>query len=320
MSKELADLFVQNTGTHMLDSGGTSGRAWQRNRAAMGERTALEWLESLPEAKIWDVDCQRKYKWIGVQVNTYHHLKACTSYREDLSKGFLKWCEENDEYTNGFGSIEAWVHAGCPMVQDDLECSECEGTGEIPAEDPDTESEVKCLHCDGTGKETRTRASMVFEDMTTSWGGDPCGDNTYNCENHLSQDFMWYTWSYDHTDYTAISIHNGADARGGYTDFVVFESDDNSGTKVTDVAKCALFTDHGDMSWYSDDAGQHWYRSNDEPDIMELPWSQCAHKPRIRKGRTSRDRIVITREPDYGQYHVYLVYENEIYELQASRY
>jgi len=90
----LQELFTENTGKHFLDSGGTDGRAWQRNQ----ERD----FESEPEATIeyWD----DKFQY--ATVNTYHYFKkvleydeVCESVNEYLRENNIHWAgevEEND--------------------------------------------------------------------------------------------------------------------------------------------------------------------------------------------------------------------------------
>jgi len=90
----LQELFTENTGKHFLDSGGTDGRAWQRNQ----ERD----FESEPEATIeyWD----DKFQY--TTVNTYHYFKKvleydqiCESVNEYLRENNIHWVgevEEND--------------------------------------------------------------------------------------------------------------------------------------------------------------------------------------------------------------------------------
>lgn len=57
-------------------------------------------------------------------------------------------------------------------------------------------------------------------DRDAYWGLG--GDNTYNRETLLSQDLQYDQFTYRDTPYVAVSIHNGADARGGYTSPKVF--------------------------------------------------------------------------------------------------
>ena len=46
--------------------------------------------------------------------------------------------------------------------------------------------------------------------------------NTYNSEDFLSQGYMYIYFEYDYDTYIAISIHNGCDIRGGYTNVHIF--------------------------------------------------------------------------------------------------
>jgi hypothetical protein len=48
--------------------------------------------------------------------------------------------------------------------------------------------------------------------------------NTYNWENSLDSVLMGALFKIDDVTYTALSYHGGADVRGGYTDFVIYES------------------------------------------------------------------------------------------------
>jgi hypothetical protein len=47
--------------------------------------------------------------------------------------------------------------------------------------------------------------------------------NTYNFDNYFSQDMLFTHLKYNDDDYYLISIHNGADVRGGYTDAKLFK-------------------------------------------------------------------------------------------------
>ena len=47
--------------------------------------------------------------------------------------------------------------------------------------------------------------------------------NTYNFDNDLSQDFQFITFEIDRESYVIFQLHNGADARGGYTSSQVFK-------------------------------------------------------------------------------------------------
>lgn len=118
------------------------------------------------------------------------------------------------------------------------------------------------------------------------------GGYTYNHDNSLSQDIVWEMFQMTeenpfglHGDFVAVSVHNGCDARGGFTDWKMFELtgydgaaafldfwaysvvwecdnrhaiDPNQGTFFPDdpTPERHIFTfelRHGDEQWYSFD-------------------------------------------------------------------
>ncbi len=69
------------------------------------------------------------------------------------------------------------------------------------------------------------------EEWLESIGAEPAGYsdnfsvfNTYNWENSLDSVLMGAVFKLNDVTYTALSYHGGADVRGGYTDFVIYES------------------------------------------------------------------------------------------------
>jgi hypothetical protein len=176
--QSILDQLCENTGTHFLDSGGSSGRAWQRN--------AGHNLFAAPDAVFndqWSGD-----GYLDVTISTAHYLDAridVTRVSRALTRTFRNWVNKDWEngrrygdhdqrYSNGGGTMYEWI------------------------EDDD-----------------RIETHPEF-------GG---GGYTYNDENRLSQDFMWNMFAYNDIEYVAISTHNGADARGGFSDWVVYEMD-----------------------------------------------------------------------------------------------
>lgn len=51
-------------------------------------------------------------------------------------------------------------------------------------------------------------------------------ENTYNYDNYFSQDVLYTVLKRGDSHYYLVSIHNGADARGGYTDAKLFKLND----------------------------------------------------------------------------------------------
>lgn len=159
----LAAQFTENTGTHILDSGGGSGRGWQR-RAGM---TADDFL-ALPEIEI-DDDM--------VSVNTFHLLAKHLHYSDrsaDLTAQFRAYVDSTavgDAYTNSCYSVQEWL--------------------------------------DTIGGE--------YSEM----------ENTYNYETLLDNTLQYVSFWLGGNYYTALSTHNGADVRGGYSDIVIYDGCDD---------------------------------------------------------------------------------------------
>ena len=76
----------------------------------------------------------------------------------------------------------------------------------------------------------RCASSMydVEEYMSLTYGEDIRTEYTYNWENNLSQNIQFMTVgdTYD-CNIIALAIHNGADARGGLTDYKIFRIDED---------------------------------------------------------------------------------------------
>ena len=92
---------------------------------------------------------------------------------------------------------------------------------------------------------------------------------TYNDQSLLSQDIVFNQFSHDHTDYVILQIHNGCDARGGFTSPRVFECDES----LFDYCRATIYapntldpaqlimpfgTDDNSHSWNTDD-GYSYY-------------------------------------------------------------
>ena len=68
----------------------------------------------------------------------------------------------------------------------------------------------------------------VEEYMSLTYGDDIRTEYTYNYDNNLSQDIQFMTVgdTYD-CNIIALAIHNGADARGGLTDYKIFRIEED---------------------------------------------------------------------------------------------
>ena len=93
LSQTICDMLTENTGTHMLDSGGSNGRCWQRNQGL-----TVDALEAMPSATL---QIYYSEKWgydLSPTINVYHFL------RDSLTL---------DEYCQEFNAIPANDWNGC---------------------------------------------------------------------------------------------------------------------------------------------------------------------------------------------------------------
>lgn len=107
----LHDMLTERTGIHMLDSGGSCGRHWQRNQGRA--------FENEPEVVLdasWD--------YLDVTINLYHWLKGRLEYNEELDKRFQEFATTGEmEGESWFACADAFMELlkkeseeeGCPI-------------------------------------------------------------------------------------------------------------------------------------------------------------------------------------------------------------
>jgi hypothetical protein len=169
------EMLTENTGKHILDSGGTDGRMWQRN-----QKKTIEDFEN-EEEELYQLDA--KYKEIHRTVSVFHYLTNNLEI-DDICEEFNRLQDENDNWDadgDVYGvSKEAWDYlVNIHSDYDDWDCLRIQRT----------------------------------------W-------NTYNGESDLSQILQGANITIDDEEYILIQIHNGADARGGYTDAKLFKMEE----------------------------------------------------------------------------------------------
>lgn len=205
-------MLTENTGRHMLDSGGAYGRHWERNQGrdfSAEPSTTSEFSISTYQGKS-TLD-------VMVTHNIYHWLTDRLDYSERVDDIFQWFCKRKP--------------------QADLYWDRC--------------------------IENFTR------DLESMYDTKPMGGYTYNDQALLSQDIVFNQFSHDHMDYAIIQIHNGCDARGGFTRPRVFECDEYlfdycratiyaENTLNPDQLIMPFGTDDNSHSWYSDD-GYNYY-------------------------------------------------------------
>ena len=167
IEKVIYDMLTESTGTHMLDSGMSSGRHWQRNQLK-----SIDDFKNKPHITIEDKDSEYPY----AEISVFHHLVNSLEYLENETNELNLWLDDiNRQSTLEYVS----------------------------------EYMTKNYANEGMFKVSQT--------------------NTYNGDCNLSQTIQFITVgdTYD-CDVIALSIHNGADVRGGYTDYKLFEADIDS--------------------------------------------------------------------------------------------
>lgn len=123
---------------------------------------------------------------------------------------------------------------------------------------------------------------------------------TYNFENTLSQDIQTCIMMDNDSCYghgiVLLQVHNGCDARGGFTVPVAFECSDMEYLRIdmTDIhASCSVCGD----SWYSDDAGGHWYTNATEQEDIE----DCTRVVEEHPDTGKTELVHIHEHPDTGE-------------------
>jgi predicted RNA-binding Zn-ribbon protein involved in translation (DUF1610 family) len=260
----LKKMLTENTGTHFLDSGGTNGRAWQRNQGRDFDKEP----ESTVKFSVYERDvfqnarrCERcsqsfmshnRYGEVPcpkcggpttpickeksqletiVTHSTYHWLAQRCTYNEELDTRFHDWVAEVDTASSPNYRERSWSQ----LMQEWLDVL----------------------------KESR-EVSGIYGD------GEPVTVNTYNGEDCLSQTLQFLYWEDDDGGHILLQIHGGADVRGGYTTPRVFDAHVDEG--IFDNARASLYCNREDhtvcgASWYSDNGGHKWYPSNRECDL-----------------------------------------------------
>jgi len=162
------EMLTENTGRHMLDSGGTDNRGWQKN-----QKKTLQDFENESE-ETYEFDA--KYKEIYRKVNVFHYLTNNLEIDEI--------CERFNSLQNAFNN---W----------------------------DADGEVYGV------------SFQAFEYLKNNFDIEvQRGWNTYNGDSDLSQILQGANLTINDEEYILIQIHNGVDARGGYTDAKLFKCDD----------------------------------------------------------------------------------------------
>ena len=236
IQQRVAGMLKEDTGMHMMDSGGESGRAWQQNQ---GRDFANE-----PQ-----VTAEVSGDEVTFSRSTFDFLSsnlAVSPSSEKLNsqfRAFLKTPEikKGDSPDWGSGTMQSFMEKLFPEQGDML----------------------VDIYSDEDGQVGKV-------------------DNTYNYENTLDQSFQYAMFRKDGKTYVLLSIHGGADVRGGYTVPQVFEVRDPENWMMGMVD---LYASDGANAWHSDDAGYHWYGdmggAKDLDGDIKKQWTLDAAKQKV---------------------------------------
>lgn len=208
--RKIAEMLLENTGSHFLDSGGAYGRAWQMTRAKYGLDGGLpnstfhggpghpvkEPVEDEIDrvARIMREEPAGHIDDMGsVYVDTFHWLVDRLEYDPELDAKYQRFTR-----VTNYGKDRYDRDWGLPVASRFMELLDKRGgfsDGIYPGERPG------------------------FHD---DW------INTYNHEDQLDRTLQFALYHVDEDgflpegSYVLLQIHGGADVRGGYTDPVLF--------------------------------------------------------------------------------------------------
>lgn len=180
MSNELKEIVIkmlqENTGRHMLDSGGAYGRHWEANQKISSD---IETWDKMPVVSLYCHDGTNSD--ISGTISIYHHLVNTLEWDDEVEEMNRKWRIFSTQEKFNDVSYENCIEPFFEMLSN-----------------------------------YRKYPGFYQYDFGNekTWSG-----YTYNSENSLSQDFIWYKRG----DWVFIQIHNGCDARGGFTVPVIFK-------------------------------------------------------------------------------------------------
>lgn len=106
----VASMLKEDTGRHMLDSGGAYGRNFERNQTRDFTKEPECFLKYDPDSK---------YDAWNYGMSTYHFLCANLTFDPVMDKAFAEFTEREDQADKGwFENMEAWADTFVPEKDD----------------------------------------------------------------------------------------------------------------------------------------------------------------------------------------------------------
>lgn len=273
--------LTENTGRHLLDSGGAYGRNWERNahRDFTNEETTVLSVKS---------------GYLEITHNVYGWLSERVEYKADLDDLFNRWAsaEAGDVDVLRYGSVEKGHRADQPWLQSAEDFAELLGGGGIYGDG----KPFVCNTYNGEDLLSQTLQYVYFTidadlrlKVTEVEGGvdvevledGQCVLDRCACGGEEDHDAV-AVWPSG--EYVLLQVHGGCDVRGGYTRARVYETwiDGGDGKSILDNARASLWCPGPEKSegvqetldgntvyelqhrWYSDD-GCSWYSDDGLP-------------------------------------------------------
>lgn len=242
----LAEMLVEDTGTHFLDSGGAYGRHFQSNRAIPDFELVTPHLLRFAMTGETDGLVPSGSWWIETSHHAYHWLAERVTYAEELDalfERFVDWCDARGD-DGGWLSYQA-LWADPTRLHDFL---------------VDTLLELESEHI---GIAAWYLDALEREVVTGLYGdGEPFVVNTYNGPDMVSQTLQYLYVEVDGRAFVLLSVHGGCDVRGGYGRPRFFEVEGECA--IFDNARAYLEpefepSDPDSPTWYTDDGGYTWH-------------------------------------------------------------
>lgn len=250
-------MLTENTGQHMLDSGGHYGRHWQRNQGTDFSET--------PEATM-DVSAGSRnngfrYGECLVSVSLYHFLVANLEYEQKLDDKMHQWIKANVPDEGWMNCVSSWV---------EHKFGKCDLSGGI---------------YDGSGNPDWTNTYNSENDLSQDI-------QFYHFFATVKDDDPEFPDRNDHerVEFAILQVHGGCDVRGGYTTPRVFRVEHDDGS-FWDWRQYYLScnADHETCGWYADYRGD-WI---DTEGSCQSKLSECGMK----EIRSSDDLDDVEGEP-----------------------
>lgn len=265
MSKEdvIQAMLVESIGHSILDSGGAYGRAYQRNRQLPHYKHANSTIlsgrtseRSVPEEGSYHYNTHKFHRYPYGDLTDEERQKLEEEYK---AQAYLDAIQEAKDHPNDW-SIDSFYHHVGKWLEDHVGDVDYELTQQFWdwVYEPEDNYEAQRYTNTTYSVEEWLRDEDEFpEQELIDTEGDYCGTvNTYNGEDMLSQTLQYIMFSVYDTLYVGMTIHGGADVRGGYGTVVIFEQEGEYA--LFDNAKGSIYDRTTGALWDTYDGGYSW--------------------------------------------------------------